>query len=100
MKQIDIKLLLLYHWGIMNGTLCLLILKNGPSEFQNIMNDIFYPYSDFSIVYIDNVLIFSNNINQHFKHLKILKDVIKRNSLVLSVPQNKIISTNCKIFRI
>ena len=52
-------------------------LKNAPLEFQNIRNDIFYPYSDFVIVYIDDVLIFLNNIDQYFKHLKILKDVIK-----------------------
>ena len=45
-------------------------LKNAPSEFQIIMNDIYTPYSDFCIVYIDDVLIFSNSIYQHFKHLK------------------------------
>ena len=38
-------------------------LKNAPSEFQNIMNDIFYPYMEFAIVYIDDVLIFSKGIN-------------------------------------
>jgi hypothetical protein len=32
--------------------------KNTPSEFQNIMNDILTPFSDFSIVYIDDVLSF------------------------------------------
>ena len=44
-------------------------LKNAPSEFQNIMND----YTKFSIVYIDDVLIFSNSIDEHFQHLKFLK---------------------------
>ena len=44
-------------------------LKNAPSEFQNIMNDIFTPYTSFSIVHIDDVLIFSNSIDQHWKHL-------------------------------
>ena len=39
--------------------------KNAPSEFQNIMNDVFTPFTDFSIVYIDNVLIFSKSINDH-----------------------------------
>ena len=33
-------------------------LKNAPLEFQNIMNDIFNDYTRFSIVYIDDVLIF------------------------------------------
>ena len=42
-----------YEWNIMPQG-----LKNTPSEFQNIMNDIFYPYMKFSIVYLDDVLIF------------------------------------------
>ena len=45
-------------------------LKNAPSEFQNIMNVIFTPYTNFSIVYIDDVLIFSNSIDKHWKHLE------------------------------
>ena len=41
-------------------------LKNVLSEFQNIINDIFNDYTRFSIVYIDDVLIFSNFIEEHF----------------------------------
>ena len=37
-----------YEWNVMPFG-----LKNAPSEFQNIMNDIFTPFTDFSIVYID-----------------------------------------------
>ena len=37
-------------------------LKNAHSKFQNIMNDIFNNYIRFYIVYIDDVLIFSNSI--------------------------------------
>jgi len=46
-------------------------LKNAPSEFQKIMNDIFNNYSDFIIVYIDDILVFSKTIEMHFKHLDI-----------------------------
>ena len=45
-------------------------LKNAPSEFQNIMNGIFYPYMRFSVVYLDDVLIFSKHINEHKKTFK------------------------------
>ena len=59
-------------------------LKNAPSEFQKIMNDIFNPFQDFSIVYIDDVLIFSQNIDQHFEHLQTFFAIVKRNGLVVS----------------
>ena len=59
-------------------------LKNEPSEFQNIMNDIFTHFTDFSIVYIDDVLIFSKSIVDHWKHLYIFVKVIKHNGLVVS----------------
>ena len=52
-------------------------LKNASSEFQNIMNDIFTPYTNFSIVYIDDVLIFSNSIDQHWKNLETLLKLYK-----------------------
>ena len=51
--------------------------KNAPSEFQNIMNDIFNDYTKFSIVYIDDVLIFSNSIEEHFQHLKIFQKIVR-----------------------
>ena len=59
-------------------------LKNAPSEFQNIMNDIFTHFTDFSIVYIDDVLIFSKSIDDHWKHLDIFFKVIKHNGLIVS----------------
>ena len=58
--------------------------KNAPSEFQNIINDIFTPFTKFSIVYIDDVLIFSKSIKDHCKHLVIFVKVIKQNGLVVS----------------
>ena len=59
-------------------------LKNAPSDFQNIMSDIFTPFTDFSIVYINDVLIFSKSINHHWKHLDIFVKVIKQHGLVVS----------------
>jgi len=70
-------------------------LKNAPSEFQNIMNDIFTPYTNFIIVYIDDVLIFSNTIDQHFKHLQIFISVMERNGLAASA--SKLILFQTKI---
>ena len=59
-------------------------LKNAPSEFQKVMNDIFNSYLNFILVYIDDVLIYSDNLEQHLKHINIFFDIIKRNGLVVS----------------
>jgi len=59
-------------------------LKNAPSESQNIMIDIFTPYTSFIIVYIDDLMIFSSTIDQHFKHLQIFISIIERNGFATS----------------
>ena len=71
-------------------------LKNTPSKFQNIMNDIFNNYTKFSIVYIDYVLIFSNSIEEHFQHLKIFQILVRDNGLVISASKIKLFQTNIR----
>ena len=60
------------------------------------MNEIFNPYSEFCIVYIDDILVFSKTIDQHFKHLRILKDVIRKQGLVMSAPKMKLFQTEIR----
>ena len=43
----------------------------------HIVNDILDDYSKFSIVYIDDILIYSKNLDQPFKHIKTFFNVIK-----------------------
>ena len=80
-----------YEWNVMPFG-----LKNAPSEFQNIMNDIFNPYIHFTIVYIDDVLVYSESIDQHLKHLKIFEEIIKRNGLVVSATKMKLFQTKIR----
>ena len=77
-----------YEWNVMSFG-----LNNAPSEFQNIMNDIFNDHTRFSIVYIDDVLIFSNSIEEHFQHLRIFQKIIKESGLVISAPKRKLFQT-------
>ena len=70
-------------------------LKNAHSEFQNIMNNIFNAYTRFSITYIDDVLIFSNSIEEHFQHLRIFQKLVRENGLVIST--SKITNFQTKI---
>jgi len=80
-----------YKWNVMS-----MELKNSPSEFQNIMNNILIPYSKFTIVYLDDVLIYSDSIEQHLKQLKIFKDLIKKNGLVVSARKMTIVVTKVR----
>ena len=51
-------------------------LTNAPGVFQHMMNDIFREYLDqFVVIYLDDVLIFSKNQEEHNKHVTL---VLKR----------------------
>ncbi|KAH0752254.1 hypothetical protein KY285_005402 [Solanum tuberosum] len=80
-----------YEWNVMPFG-----LKNAPSEFQNIMNSIFNDYSYMSIVYIDDVLIFSENIDSHFKHLNAFFKIVKHNGLVVSAKKMVLFQTTIR----
>jgi hypothetical protein len=80
-----------YEWNVMPFG-----LKNAPSEFQRIMNDIFNAHSKFCIVYIDDVLIFSHSIEQHFKHLHTFFHTAKQNGLVVSKTKISLFQTRVR----
>ena len=65
-------------------------LKNAPSEFQRIMNEIFNDYSQYIIGYIDDILVYSQSIDQHFKHINSFIKIAETNGLVVCfVPSGK-----------
>ena len=80
-----------YNWNVMPFG-----LKKAHSEFQNMMNDIFNDYLKFFIVYIDGVLIFSNYIEEHFKHLKKFQKIVRDNGLVIYATKSKLFQTNIR----
>ncbi|CAN4123322.1 unnamed protein product [Withania somnifera] len=80
-----------YEWNVMPFG-----LKNAPSEFRKIMNDIFNPYMDFIIVYIDDILVYSKTLESHIKHLDIFKKIVIQNGLVISKPKMNTFQTNVR----
>jgi hypothetical protein len=60
------------------------------------MNDIFNAHSKFCIVYIDDVLIFSHSIDQHFKHLHTFFHTAKQNGLVVSKTKISLFQTRVR----
>jgi len=57
-------------------------VTNAPSVFMEYMNRIFHAYLDkFAIVFIDDILIYSKNEEEHAEHLKIVLQVLKEKKL-------------------
>ena len=45
-------------------------LKNAPEAFMDLMNRVFHPHLDqFIIVFIDDILVYSKNMDEHALHL-------------------------------
>ena len=61
------------------------------------MNDIFNDYTRFSIVYSNDVLIFSNSIEEHFQHLKIFQRLVRENGLVIFASKIKLFQTKIRL---
>jgi hypothetical protein len=52
-------------------------LTNAPAIFMNLMNKIFMPYlNKFLIVFIDDILIYSKDQEEHAKHLRIALQIL------------------------
>src|SRR3954463_3916189 len=49
------------------------VLPNPPATFSRIMNSIFMEYLDkFVVVYLDDILIYSKNGEEHAEHLRLV----------------------------
>ncbi|GKF88395.1 putative reverse transcriptase domain-containing protein, partial [Tanacetum coccineum] len=57
-------------------------LTNAPAVFINLMNSVCKPYLDkFVIVFIDDILIYSRNKDEHTDHLRIILELLKKEKL-------------------
>ncbi|GJW96627.1 putative reverse transcriptase domain-containing protein [Tanacetum coccineum] len=57
-------------------------LTNAPAVFMDLMNRVCKPYLDkFIIVFIDDILVYSKDEEEHGKHLKIILELLKKERL-------------------
>nr|GEU57032.1 putative reverse transcriptase domain-containing protein [Tanacetum cinerariifolium] len=57
-------------------------LTNAPTVFIDLMNRMCKPYLDkFMIVFIDNILIYAKNKEEHEEHLKLILELLKKEEL-------------------
>ena len=57
-------------------------LTNAPAIFMALMNKVFQPFLDhFVIVFIDDILVYSPNVEAHARHLGTILQVLRREQL-------------------
>ena len=65
-------------------------LANSPSSFYHFINDILQGYLDiFATAYINNILVYSNSLSEHKKHVKLILDWIRHAELQLNIAKSK-----------
>ncbi|TFY52000.1 hypothetical protein EVJ58_g10260 [Rhodofomes roseus] len=59
--------------------------RNGPSVFQRVMQDILAPFLwVFALVYIDDIVVYSNTLEEHIEHLDRVFGSVEQAGLTLS----------------
>ena len=72
---------------------------NAPSSFQYFVNDMLRPYLNiFYTAYINDILIYSNNLTKHRKHIKLVLEVLRGTSLQLNINKCKFYKTEILYF--
>jgi len=65
------------------------------------MNNILQPYLDiFYTTYINNILVYSNNLTKHKKYVNFILEVLYRASLQLDIDKYKFYKTEVLYFRL
>ncbi|KZV49616.1 hypothetical protein F511_26047 [Dorcoceras hygrometricum] len=60
-------------------------LKNAPSTFQAIMNEVLRQYlRRFVLVFFDDILIYSKSLKEHLQHLRCVMELLQTNQLLLN----------------
>jgi hypothetical protein len=74
------------HRGQEHFTVSTMGLANAPGFFQHRMEEILRPYLwKFVVVYVDDILVFSNSLEQHYEHLAIILRLLAESGLTLAL---------------
>ena len=61
-------------------------LTNAPATFQTLMNRILHQFLDqFVVVYLDDILVYSNTLEEHMAHLRAVLQKLRENQLYSKV---------------
>ncbi|HEX9613546.1 MAG TPA: reverse transcriptase domain-containing protein [Candidatus Bathyarchaeia archaeon] len=62
--------------------------RNGPPEFQRVMQEVLAPYLwVFTLVYIDDIVVYSRTFEDHLKHVELVLKAVANSKITLSPPK-------------
>jgi hypothetical protein len=74
------------RYGLYEYTVMSFGLTNAPAYFMYLMNKLFMEYlNKFMVVFIDNILIFSKNEEEHDEHLHLVLQKLRENQLYVKL---------------
>src|ERR1700761_6684453 len=85
-----------------DGTMESLVLQqgdcNGPATCQALMNHVFAPHIGIFVhVYLDDIIIFSDSVEDHIKHVRMIFDILRREKLYLSADKMQFFAEKLQI---
>jgi len=67
-----------YEWRVLPFGLC-----NAPATFSRVMHDVLRPFLDrFCVCYLDDILIYSSNMEDHLSHVKEVLRTLRQHQLI------------------
>ena len=82
-KEIDVlKIVFRTRFGHYEFLVMPFGLTNAPAAFMDLMNRVFRHYVDqFVVVFIDDILVYSKDVQEHEKHLRIVLETLREKRL-------------------
>ena len=72
-------------------------MKNAPATFQRLINNVLREYINvFCVVYLDDILVYSKDLKEHDKHIRLVFEVLCKFNLKVGLDKCKFDITEVK----